>query len=148
VAVWKARRVAVRTRDLSLEAALWVDRHVAGRVSSMGAAQLDRVVTGAAARADGDGLADRERDARADWDVRLQHRDPNQGGATSELHAVGDTLDLKRFHDVVCAEAETLGQLGDDDTLEVRKAKALGVIADAQARLDLVSLIGADQTPE
>src|SRR5699024_11095797 len=56
--------------------------------------------------------------------------------------------DLKRFHDVVCAEAETLGALGDEDTLEVRKAKALGVIADAQARLDLVSLIGTDRTPE
>ncbi len=39
----------------------------------------------------------------------------------------------------VRAEPETLG---DTDELPVRRAKALGVIADAQARLDLTSLVG------
>jgi hypothetical protein len=38
-------------------------------------------------------------------------------------------------------EAEALGALGDTDDLGVRKAKALGVIADAQARLDLTSFL-------
>jgi len=144
VPVWKARRVAARTRELSLDAARWVDRHLAGRVSSVGAAALDRLVAEAAARCDGDALADRDRDARAGWDVRLVHPDPRTFSATSELHAVGDTLDLTRFHDVVCAEAEALGVLGDTDDLGVRKAKALGVIADAQARLDLTTLLDAE----
>ena len=36
VPAWKARRVAARTRDLSLDAALWVDRQTAGRVGSLG----------------------------------------------------------------------------------------------------------------
>jgi hypothetical protein len=36
-----------------------------------------------------------------------------------------------------------MGALGDVDPLGTRKAKALGVIADAQARLDLTSLLGA-----
>ncbi|QBX56488.1 HNH endonuclease [Nocardioides seonyuensis] len=141
VPAWKARRVAVRTRDLSLDAALWVDRQTAGRVGSLGHAALDRLIAEASARVDGEDLAEKEKRQRSEWDVKLKHRDPSQGGATSEIHAIGDTLDLTRFHDIVCAEAEALGALGDDDTFEVRKAKALGVIADAQARLDLTSLL-------
>ncbi|QBX56007.1 HNH endonuclease [Nocardioides seonyuensis] len=146
VPAWKARRVAARTRDLSLDAALWVDRHTAGRVGSLGHAALDRLIAEASARVDGDSLAEKEKRARSQWDVQLKHRDPSEGGATSEIHAIGDTLDLTRFHDVVCAEAEALGSLGDDDSFEVRKAKALGVIADAQARLDLTSLLDDDTT--
>lgn len=140
VPVWKARRVASRTRDLSAPAAAWVDRQVAGRVSSLGAAALDRLVAEAAARCDGDAQVERERASQASWDVWLAHPDPRLYSGTSELRAVGDTLDLTRFHDVVCAEAEALGALGDTDELGVRKAKALGVIADAQARLDLASV--------
>ena len=141
VPVWKARRVAARTRDLSLEAAQWVDRQVAGRVSSLGTPALDRLVAEASARCDGEELHDREDLARSGWDVVLVHPDPHHYAGTSELRATGDTLDLTRFHDVVCAEAEALGALGDTDDLGVRKAKALAVIADAQARLDLTSLL-------
>ncbi|NYE35093.1 hypothetical protein F4692_000197 [Nocardioides cavernae] len=140
VPAWKARRVAARTRHLPAEAAAWVDRQVVGRVSSLSAPALDRLVAHAAARCDGDAAADREAAARAGWDVRLVHPDPHRYAGTSELHAVGDTLDLTRFHDVVCAEAEALAALGDTDDLGPRKAKALGVIADAQARLDLMTL--------
>ncbi len=142
VPAWKARRAACRTRHLSLDAAHWLDRQVAGRVSSLSAPALDRLVAEAAARCDGDDLADREQASRSSWDVVLQHPDPHHYSGTSELHATGDTLDLTRFHDVVCAEAEALGALGDTDPFGVRKAKALGMIADAQARLDLVSLLG------
>ena len=143
VPAWKARRVAARTRGLSLDAARWVDRQVAGRVSSLSAPALDRLVAEAATRCDGDDLADREHASRSSWDVVLVHPDPHRYAGTSELHATGDTLDLTRFHDVVCAEAEAMGALGDVDPLGTRKAKALGVIADAQARLDLTSLLGA-----
>jgi hypothetical protein len=145
VPAWKARRVASRTRHLSLEAARWVDRQIAGRVSSLAVPALDRFVAEAAARCGGDDLTQQERSARESWDVVLVHPDPHRSAGTSELRATGDTLDLTRFHDVVCAEAEALGALGDTDELGVRKAKALGVIADAQARLDLTALIpGAD----
>ena len=140
--VWKARRVADRTRSLSVEGARWVDRQLAGRVSSVGRAALDRLVAAAAARCDAEPLQDRERASRMGWDVVLVHPDPRLYSGTSELRATGDTLDLTRFHDVVCAEAEAMGACGDTDDLGARKAKALGVIADAQARLDLTSLLG------
>lgn len=141
---WKARRIASRTRHLSQEAAGWVDRQVAAHASSLGRAQLDRVIAEAAARVDAAGLADTEDAGRTTWDVRLVAGDPATGGATAELHAIGDTLDLTRFHDIVGTEAETLGALGDTDTFETRKAKALGVIAATQARLDLTTLLVPD----
>ena len=53
-------------------------------------------------------------------------------------------MDLNRFHDLVCAEAETLAALGDGDALGVRKAKALGVIAAQQASLDLTGLVSTE----
>lgn len=114
-------------------------------MSSLGVPALDRLVAEAAARCDDDDLTRRQTSVRDTWDVVLTHPDPHRSAGTSELRATGDTLDLTRFHDVVCAEAEALGALGDTDELGVRKAKALGVIADAQARLDLTALIsGAD----
>ena len=141
VPAWKARRVASRSRHLSADAVRWLDRQVAGRVSSLSTPALDRIVAEAAARCDGDELAVRAEVQREGWDVVLLHPDPRLYAGTSEIRATGDTLDLIRFHDVVCAEAEALGALGDTDALGVRKAKALGIIADAQARLDLTSLV-------
>ena len=61
---------------------------------------------------------------------------------TSHLDITGDTLDLTTFHDLVCDQAAQLKALGDTDTLEVRKAKAVGVIANRQAALDLGALLG------
>ena len=68
---------------------------------------------------------------------------------TSHLEVTGDTLDLTVFHDLVCEQAAQLKALGDTDTLEVRKAKAVGVIANRQAALDLGTLLGPDaQSPD
>lgn len=137
----EGRRLAARTRHLSAEAARWVDRQLAGRVSSLGPAALDRLIAEAAARCHPEAQSDRESRARDTWDVTLTHPDPAHYAGTSHLHATGDTLDLTRFHDLVCAEAQTLAALGDTDTLGIRKAKALAVIADTQAHLDLTTLL-------
>jgi hypothetical protein len=65
------------------------------------------------------------------------HRTDGGFAGTSHLDATGDTLALTRLYDLVCDTAAHLARLGDTDTLGVRKAKALGVIADTQAHLDL-----------
>jgi hypothetical protein len=69
--------------------------------------------------------------------VELLHRTDGGWTGTSELRATGDTVDLTTFYDLVCDHAAQLADLGDTDPLGVRKAKAVGVIADAQAALDL-----------
>ncbi|KQZ68776.1 hypothetical protein ASD66_16035 [Nocardioides sp. Root151] len=74
------------------------------------------------------------------WDVTIDHG-AGAGNGTSRLDAMGDSLDLAKFHDLISDEATTMGRLGDTDTLGQRRAKALGVIADRQASADLLGLI-------
>jgi hypothetical protein len=130
VPAWRARRLAQRAAGLSLEAARWVDEQLAGRADSVGPVTIDRCVGEAKARFEPEEHADAEAQRKAHWKVRLFHGEVGEWVGTSSIDAVGDTADLTRFHDVVCATAEELGRAGDTDTLEQRKAKALGIIAD------------------
>lgn len=127
---WRARRVAQETRLLSKKAAAYVDRTLVAKVDKIGPVLLARAVAEAAARFDAVPLATDEDNARAGWRVQLWHGLPGRFTGTSCLDAVGDTNDLTRFHDLVCKIAHQLFLAGDTDTLDARKAKALGVIAD------------------
>ena len=131
VAPWRARRVAQLTAGLSQEAAAYVDQRLVGRVDSCGIIRIDRAIADAKAKFDPESVADAEQDARLSWGVRISHgAGAGSWAGTSWLEAAGDTLDLTRFHDLVCATAERLRQEGDEDTLEIRKAKAIGIITD------------------
>jgi hypothetical protein len=137
VPAWKARRLAQATHHLSAEAARQVDARLADRLDSCGTVAIDREVAQAAATYDPDTHAEREQTGREAWDVQLLHPADASWAGTSQLHAVGDILDLTKFHDLVCDHAAHLAALGDTDPLGARKAKALGVIADQQTHLDL-----------
>lgn len=137
VAPWKARRLAQATHHLSRDAAAYVDRQLADRLDTCGAVLIDRTVAQAAATYDPDAQAEAEDTARASWNVRLTHRTDGGWAGTSHLDATGDTVDLTKFYDLVCDHAAHLARLGDIDSLGARKAKALGVIAGAQAQFDL-----------
>ena len=78
-----------------------------------------------------------QKQGRKGWHVTLRHPAPGDFDGTSYLDVAGDTLDLTAFHDLVLDQAAALKALGDTDDLEIRKAKALGVIATQQATLDL-----------
>jgi hypothetical protein len=146
VPAWKARRVAQVTHGLPLAGAAYVDRRLAPRLHTASGRAIDAAVADASAKYAPEAHADAEESAKAAWDVRLFHPEPGEFAGTSELHAVGDTLDLTRFHDLVCDTAAGLAALGDTDPLGVRKAKALGVIADTQATLDLYTLTDDQET--
>ena len=140
---WRARQVASETRRLSQEAAAHVDRTLVAKVGKIGPVLLARAVAEAAARYDAVPLAADEDNARAGWGVRIWPGLPGRFTGTSWLDAAGDTGDLTRFHDLVCKIAHQLFLAGDTDTLEARKAKALGVIADG----GVIRPAGGDQPP-
>ena len=52
-------------------------------------------------------------------------------------------MDLTKFGDLVADIARRLGDAGDPDTLEQRRAKAIGLLADVHAGADLDDLIAA-----
>ncbi|CAM3288102.1 HNH endonuclease signature motif containing protein [Nocardioides dubius] len=144
---WKARRVAELTRKLSREAAAWFDQTLADG-ERYGWPTIERTLAMAVAKFHPELIRDKNGPlTKADWDVRLEHRYGPDGAAsgTSTLDVIGDSLDLTRFHDLVCDEAEKLKRAGDTDTLGQRKAKALGSIAEAQGTLDYEGSDGLDQ---
>ena len=153
MAPWKARKIAQATHHLSQAAAASVDAQLADRIGSCGWRAIETAVAQAIATYDPHLLETREKQGRDAWGVRLFHRGVGTDGGddwagTSHLEVTGDTLDLTVFHDLVCEQAAQLKALGDTDTLEVRKAKAVGVIANRQATLDLGTLLGPDdQSP-
>ncbi|WP_228942926.1 HNH endonuclease signature motif containing protein [Nocardioides sp. Leaf374] len=136
---WRARRIASQTQVLNDTGAAYVDRKVAAlgsRAQSLGARRIELFVAEAAARHDPHAQAALEEKARGGWNVRVTH-DVDRGSAsgTSWLEVLGDTQDLTRFHDLICATAAELGRHQTStgavvESLEVRKARAIGVITD------------------
>ncbi|GAA2144156.1 hypothetical protein GCM10009844_17390 [Nocardioides koreensis] len=134
---WKARHVAQATHPLSREAAGYVDAQLAPKLASCGFAAIQTAVAMAIAKYHPELLEQREKTGKKGWHVTLRHPAPGDVDGTSYLDVAGDTLDLTAFHDLVCDQAAALKALGDTDDLEIRKAKALGVIAAQQATLGL-----------
>ena len=59
------------------------------------------------------------------------------GSGRAQLHIEGPAACVTRFHALLRDEAAKLEALGDTAPLEARMARALGVLADRQAALDL-----------
>ena len=59
--------------------------------------------------------------------------------ATTDMLMTLDTPDALLFDQTLSRIAHELGDLGDTDPLDVRRARAVGVLADPQFALDLMS---------
>ena len=133
---WKARLVARETIRLSREAAAYVDTHVAPVAHRLKPAQLDRSVNEAIGRYMPDEV---QRLAEASWDKRHVTIHDQLVSFTGTMHVdaeldIADALDLEA---AVAAGAERRAQLGSDESLDVRRAQAVGDLARSQLTLDL-----------
>ena len=140
VPVHLAREVAQHTRPLAHEAARWADRLV-----SADPARLDRVRIAALVREarlfhEPDLVVGEE---EADLTSRSVDLFPGHTPATTDVVMKLDALDAAAFDRAVSQTAEALRRLGDDDPLGVRRARAVGVLADPQRALRLLTT-GAD----
>ncbi|WP_030485447.1 HNH endonuclease signature motif containing protein [Nocardioides aequoreus] len=148
IAVWRARAISRETRDLSLDAALHADRllcAVPDRLEQLSAAGAARLVHEARLHADPDRARADEDEAQARRGVWLQ-RD-GRAPAVTDVHLTLDTPDALAFDTTVGRLAADLKELGDTDVLDVRRAKAVGVLADPQHALDLMSGETTDSGP-
>uniref|UniRef100_UPI0013967D3D hypothetical protein n=1 Tax=Nocardioides caldifontis TaxID=2588938 RepID=UPI0013967D3D len=59
--------------------------------------------------------------------------------STSRIEATVDTPDALAFEDAITALAAALGDLGHQGSLDARRAKAVGVLADPQHALDITA---------
>ena len=137
---WKARQIAERTIPLTDETAAAVDASLAPFAGRLTLTRIIRAVDAAILRHQPDLAAERDAQAAEKRGVWL---DDGLDG-TSTLNARLDTPDAAALDHAVDHVATTLGRLGDTDTRDVRRARALGVLADPQYALDLDAT--ADQT--
>jgi 5-methylcytosine-specific restriction endonuclease McrA len=145
VPAWRARAVAEATIHacpaLTVEAAGWVDAQVAAVAGRIGPAQLDRLVAEAIKRF---GLA--EVDPAADPEDGYLHVDPRHATLHGEdVHYAGtmrfeaelDLADALDLDQALAHGAASLKALGSSETLDARRAAALGDLARTQTALDL-----------
>ncbi len=145
VPAWRARLVAEATIHtapaLTVEAARWVDSQVSAVAGRVGAAQLDRLVAETIKRfelATPDPAADPE-DGYLFVDPRhvTVNKDDVHYAGTLHVEAdldLADALDLDR---AIAQGAATLKALGSAESLDARRAAALGDLARTQTALDL-----------
>ena len=65
---------------------------------------------------------------------------------TRTIRIEADTLDVAEFDATITAIADALAGLGNTDRTDLRRATAVGLIADPQATLDLLGTSNADQS--
>lgn len=130
--VWRARRVAEKTFSLSPAAARFVDRHVAAVAGKVGPAQLDRLVVEAIRRHMPDSLDEPTETYEPDRRHVTVHDEDVSFNGTVRLEGevdLGDAFDLEQALQV---GAEQLKLAGSADTLDGRRASALGEMARGQ----------------
>ena len=135
VPVWRARLIARETTDLSVEAALFADRLIAATPRRIGQVQAARLVQEARLYFDPDRALADEEEALAKRGVWLRH---GSAPATTDITMTLDTPDALLFDQTVTRIAGDLNELGDTEDLEVRRARAVGILADPQHALDLL----------
>ena len=137
---WKARQVARTTTCLSAAAVDFVDRHLAvtGARNHL-PGNLASVITTALNRCDPDLAEGREEAALAHRHVTFDYSRSTETGATAELTATLDILDALDLDTTITGIATTMGHLGDTTPLGVRRAHALGMLADPQHTLNIFS---------
>ncbi len=130
------RDIARQTRTLPPDAARWADRWVSADPAHLDRVRAADLVREARLYHEPDLAVAEEECALAARKVELR---PGTTPATTDVAMTLDTPDALAFDRAVAQTAETLRVLGDDDALEIRRAKAVGVLADPQRALDLLT---------
>ena len=139
VQVWRVRRVTDLTRSLTAEAAAFVDAHLAHVVHTASFTTVKRLVAEAAARFDPEGCEMEEADTAATLHVTLDLDTAWSIGTANGVHLSGllDRADAEELEHAIRTIADQLLAAGSTDSLDVRRAKALGYLSRGDLTLDL-----------
>ncbi len=139
--VWTARKIAERARGLSQPAAAAVDAKISTIAGTVSWVRLRTIIDAAILAADPpQALSDAEQ-AAAEAGVWLND-DPDHGYGTMLIKAAAG--DLHAFDTALNLVARALRLLGDTDTLDQRRAKAVAILANPDTAKALVDR--AEQT--
>ena len=137
VPVWRARRIAEQTLILSPEAAAYVDIEVAPIADKVGQVVTERLVDEAISRFMPDYARELAEAAEEQRHVTVDKRQVGFHG-TSRIYGELDLADALDLDEALARGAEHLKEQGSTDSLDVRRAQALGQLARGeQHRSDL-----------
>lgn len=130
---WRARMVARRTVDLDPEPAASVDAQVAPLLNRLGVARLGQIIEAASLESLLSGLPDDEQTRQAAISrhshyARTRSNDPVYPG-TVELSARLSAADGAELDGALTAGAGWLAEQGSSESVDVRRAAALGMLA-------------------
>jgi hypothetical protein len=131
LSVWRAGRIADRTMTRPMAGAAQVDRDLATVAHSCSWAQLDRTVEAAMVRFDPEAAEAKRREAAERRHVDV-HADEVSFDGTVHIDAEVDLADALDLEEALRAGAKQQADLGSTESLDVRRAKALGDMARRQ----------------
>ncbi len=134
-----ARYAAEQTRDLSADGACRADRMLCGGGKPT-RRWIREIVDEVRLFEDPDRAVAEEENALASRQVEIR---PATTPATMEVLGLVDTVDGGAFDQALSTVAQRLGELGDTDDFDIRRARAVGILADPETALALL----ADKRP-
>ncbi|GAA4673812.1 HNH endonuclease signature motif containing protein [Nocardioides nanhaiensis] len=144
VPVWKAFDLADLTQPLPAEAAEHVDRQVEVVAGKVGKRAMERLVAETQARFDPAAAAEaaQKKRERRFFDIGESRRTPDTAGTleslagTVEVAGCLDAADAADLEAAIGNTARALGKAGCEDSLDVRRAAAVGELARNRPALD------------
>ena len=139
VQVWRVRRVTEVTRQLTHDAAAFVDAHLAHVVHTASFATVKRLAAEASARFDPETTEMEEVDTAASLHVTLDLSTAWTIGTAGGVHLTGllDRADAEELEHAIRTIADQLLAAGSTDSLDVRRAKAMGYLSRGDLTLDV-----------
>lgn len=134
---WRLRRIAGMTLRRPDDVAAYVDEVLAPIASRVGVIKIDKIIQAAMMRLHPEEHELEELERLQRRFVRLWTDREAHGLAGIEIRT--DAPDALAFDAIVAAIAARLAEQGDLDTLDVRRAKAVGILADPAAALALLA---------
>lgn len=141
---WKARRVAQASRHLSRDAAMQVDATVARAITGLPWARFETLLAAKLIEADPHAADEQAKIWEAERFVRAGRT--NQSGLKL-LIAKANAGDVIWFMATVNRLAEILRLQGDMESVDVRRSKALGILAQPALALQLLWDFRGEQRP-
>jgi hypothetical protein len=142
IPVFRACQLAAEVSrcELTAEQARELDAELAGKLDGLPWRRVLQLARGLLATIAADRVAEAQRRAREQRYVRKSHTDDP---AVSYLTALVDTRDAIFFDAMVDRIADILGDRGDTDPKDLRRARAIGILATpARAQLLLAEAVG------
>ncbi|MFY9916206.1 MAG: DUF222 domain-containing protein, partial [Nocardioidaceae bacterium] len=139
---WIGRKTAEATRHLSVDTVAVVDRRIARYAHSLSWGRIEAIIQACWLECDPEAAAEADAAAQGSLGVWVKDQQSSEAG-TGEIFIRTEAPDALRFNASIGGLATGLSTLGDTRPVNVRRAAAVGILANPQHALNLFADIHA-----